>query len=193
MQFIIGLILGAILGVLADRLWSWVERIIRVDIKGGYFQNIKREEGFHFAITNKGTTDIPPYRICIFHPQRGSLFVFSIKENVGTLIPGQTDEHQCVVLKQGKVDTFLANWFFHVKNEQVTHVDITKFAFQMVMDKSKKVLWQSNSIGNALANQFVKVITEKNFKGITYQEAMAIETSTQPYILKLIRKLCPPK
>ena len=64
-EFIVGLALGAILGVVFDRLWTRVEKVARVEISGGYFQNIDGQEGFTFTIKNLGTTEIPEYRLGI--------------------------------------------------------------------------------------------------------------------------------
>ena len=72
MGLIAGLILGAILGVVADRLWFRYERIPKLDIVGGESMGVDGE-GYHFTITNRGILEIPPYKIYIYHPCRGSI------------------------------------------------------------------------------------------------------------------------
>lgn len=173
--FIAGLVLGGIVGVVCDRLWRRFENIVRVEISGGHFGNIEGQEGFNFTVRNVGMTEIPAYRIGIFHPRRGTLFPFETK-TPGSLLPGQEDHHECLLLQQGNVDGRIANWFLTIDGKPLTENDAKSYSFQLTMTKGDRLLYESRAIGNALANQVRKVCQQGNFKGIAFEEAMTIQT-----------------
>ena len=53
---------GVVFGVVADRLWSRLERRPQFKLTFGIFDNIRREEGFVYTVKNVGAQDIPRRR-----------------------------------------------------------------------------------------------------------------------------------
>lgn len=68
LEFVAGLVLGAILGVAADRVWTRFEKIPRFRIKGGFFVALRDERGMTLKVQNAGTTEIPPTKLSSFTP-----------------------------------------------------------------------------------------------------------------------------
>jgi hypothetical protein len=97
MGHIFSLVIGAFLGVMGDRLWSRFERIPRLDIDGAVFKG-HDGEGYSFTITNRGRTEIPPYTIYIYNPNRGSTALFT-KDKKDIQLPEQKVEHRCVMVR----------------------------------------------------------------------------------------------
>ena len=187
LQLIAGLVLGAVLGVAADRFWTRIESAVRIEIRGGYFENVRGEQGFVFTIRNVGTTDIPECRICVCHPRRGSLFAFE-KKTPGPLLPDQEDRHECPLVVHGKVNDHLASWFLTIDGKPITDEDAQCYTFRLVMTKGDRTLYENAGVGNALATQFRKVSRSGNFKGITISEAMELQVLRRPSLLSRMRQ-----
>ena len=61
MEFAAGLILGSILGVVADRLFTYlVEKRVYVTISASFPGTVYRGDGLSINITNEGMESLPP-------------------------------------------------------------------------------------------------------------------------------------
>ena len=173
LTFLVGLIVGAILGVFADRVWSRVEKRVRVGITYGEFKDIRYGEGIEFTIKNMGFKNIPPYRIALFHPDKGSLFIFQ-RESSEPLLPGQQDEHRCTLSRKDVSQDFIKSWFVQQDRESERQQEIQEYRLRLVMDKSARILWESHAMGSALARLFAKAYLTSSTTPATWEEAMAL-------------------
>lgn len=155
MEFIAGLVLGALLGVVADRLWGGIESLPKLTLKASMFSEGNGHEGLTLTVTNVGPTSVPDYTIFLWHSDRGSLRVFGNHKS-GLLLPTQTRKHGCVLQPRNDKDDVLRNWLFHQKDQPVSTVSATGFVFRLVMNNSTKVLFEDARIGNALAEFLVE-------------------------------------
>lgn len=165
LEFVSGLVLGAILGVIADRLWARFENRVRVQVRGSHSFTSAGQKGFVFKVRNVGKVTIPPYRISLFNPGRGSFLVFD-KEPPGELLPQQEDNHSCWLIGPRGPDEHLCNWFSSLSADE-----ISGFAFRLVMENSDRVLYENSLIGQSLVKQFVHVCQSGNLQGLTGIEA----------------------
>ena len=186
MEFVLGLVFGAILGVVADRLWTRFEQIPKLDVIGGFFVS-KDGDGFIFTITNKGPSEIPPVKICIYNPNYGSFFMFEKNKESGQLA-GQDIEHRCLVLKNNKLFLQFPDFYRKQSGEQLNDIEKNEFVFRLVLENSDRVIYENKSIGNSFVKAFQKVRDELSFKGITFNEAMSIQCKCEPWYSKVLKK-----
>lgn len=176
LEFLLGMVFGAVLGVIADRLWERIEARPRFDISFGYVEtSFGNETGYSFNVTNVGSRPTPEYEIGLFHPRRGSLFCFT-NETPGVLDPGQTDRHCSVVFKIGQ-PTGSNRWFFHEREKPVTDVQFDGFLFRLVMRKSDKILFECATIGNTLAELYVRSFQTHRTTSPTWEENQKLNTT----------------
>ena len=95
-EFIAGLVLGAIFGVVADRVWEKFEKKARLHMTISSFRNIRQEEGLKYKVRNVGASEIPDFQILLWHPDRGSMMAFNTTV-CGPLLPDQTREFSCTL------------------------------------------------------------------------------------------------
>lgn len=150
LEFLGGLILGAVLGVFADRLLRRFESITRVNISVSLFENIMSQKGFGFTVKNVGMAEIPLYKMCLFHPVRGSFYAF---HNVrpGPLLRGQQDEHNLMVLLNGHVTEAIRQWFYPGSLDDPRKGQKGGYSLRLVMEKSERVLYENTTMGECLA------------------------------------------
>lgn len=187
MQFVLGLVLGAVLGVIADRLWSRFEQIPRLDVIGSFFVSLDGD-GFIFAITNRGRWEIPPVKICIYNPNRGSIFMFE-KDKEGMQLPGQKIEHRCLVLRNKKLLRQYPDLYRKPNGKPLSEMEKNAFVFRLVLENSERVIYENKSLGNSFVNVFQKVRDEKTFEGITFDEAMSMQWKYEPWYGKVLKRV----
>lgn len=176
LEFLAGMICGAILGVIADRLWDRFEARPRFNICFGYSETAYgKTTGYFFDITNAGSRPTPGYEIALFHPGRGTSFHF-MNETPGVLEPDQTDHHESVVFNAGR-PADLKRWIFHEQDKPVTDVQFDGFLFRLVMRKSDKILFESATIGNMLAELYVRSFQTGRTMGPTWEENQRLNAS----------------
>lgn len=175
LEFVAGIVLGAILGVVADRLWSQVEKQPRLELQIGFFSNVKNEEGLSYTVRNVGTAELPDYRIGIFHPARGTLYAFPSKQS-GPLLPDQVRTHDCVLIGNGMPNDLIANWIFRERDKMLQEIEIKEFSLRVVMTDSKRILFESSRIGNAVARQWLQAAKTGEFGNTTWEENQAMST-----------------
>lgn len=196
-MFVLGLILGAVLGVIADRLWGKVERRARLRFDGYWFED-GSGRGIGFRIKNVGKADIPPFSACLFHPLRGSWFVFP-RYPKGSLLPQQETKCQCVLIrtsadKERRPHVNLAQMFRKENGTTVTEAETGAFVFRLVMDSSEHVVYQNAAIGKAAAALIAKSLQRNTMRGLAREFASlhdateAANTSRAAKLLVSIRK-----
>ena len=186
MQFLAGMLAGAVLGVVADRTWRHFELLPRLRISHGYFENIKREKGYSYTIENTGQAEIPPFQIALFHPDRGSLMVFNPPMNE-VIRPGQRAEFQCVVIKEGAVRSPFLHWFEKAKGKPADKILDDGYVLRLQMAKSDYIIYQSKRNGNALARLLYRGLKEGKVGDETWEECLAMRGDTTAIVRRLIR------
>jgi hypothetical protein len=141
----------------------------------GSYQNIRQETGVSYTVRNVGGVEIPDYRIGIFHPKRGTLFAFPTEQH-GPLLPDQRRTHECMLLKNGKSNDFLGNWILREGDTPVEEVEIRDFTLRLIMKDSDRVLFESSTMGNAMARHWLKVVRTGEW-GATWEEHKAMCTT----------------
>jgi len=175
LESILAFVVGAIFGVIADRAWRRIEARPQFELTCAYFANVEREEGLTYRVRNVGVSPIPDYRLILFHRDRGSISAFQT-DGSGPLLPGQAREHRVVQLRHGEPERFLLSWFWRVRNEPVEEVELEGFSFRIVMHHSDRMLLESETIGNALAREFVRTLRSRHAGQMTYEETLALNT-----------------
>lgn len=150
-EFGIGLVLGAVFGVVVDRLWARFEERPRLQLRSGYFEKIEGVRGINCTVRNVGRANIPDYRIALFHPSRGSTFAFSAEDS-GPLLPDQERLHECLLSVQGKPCDYFTAWLALESSGNAPTADPKDYEFRVVMSKSDRVLFSSKPMGRALAD-----------------------------------------
>ncbi len=174
-EFIAGLVLGAILGVVADRVWESFEKMARLHMTIGYFRNIEREEGLTYKVRNVGASEIPDFQIVLWHPNRGSMAAFNSTIS-GPLLSDQTREFQCVLYKNGSPVPFLAHWISHEKDHLVQSPTFNEFKLLVRMLNSETTFLESEKMGNALARDWYRSLIEKQPGRATWEEHEAMNS-----------------
>ncbi len=151
-EFIGGLVLGAVMGVVADRVWSWFEGRPRFRITTGRYGEVGDKEGISITVQNVGKAAIPPYELALFHPSRGTMSCFPAKASAADpLLPGQERCHHCEMFVGKKPNSFVQSWLKHERDLPVDHVEASDFVFKVILKNSKSVLCESAGMGQALA------------------------------------------
>jgi len=132
-----------------------------VEISAGYIESVKGN-GIFFTVTNIGREDFPPYKVAIFHPKRGSFFIFP-SENSGPLLPDQKRQHECHVFQNGKLRQAFPKFDDYTHHDELVHVNIEDFRFRLVLENSDKVLYEDAGIGQGFARLIRKVIADGKF------------------------------
>ncbi|HUW19506.1 MAG TPA: hypothetical protein VMW16_09405 [Sedimentisphaerales bacterium] len=191
MGFILGLILGAVLGavfgVTAERLWCRFEHIPRLDIVGSVFQSIEGD-GYLFEVTNRGNSEIPPYRIYIYNPRTGSIGFFT-KDKEGSQLPNQKIEHSYAMIKDGELLSQFPDFYRDGNNNPMGQVERNEFAFRLVLENSDEVIYENRQLGNAFVRVFQKARETRNVLLVNPYDLMALQCRYEPWHVKALRTL----
>jgi hypothetical protein len=175
MEFVAGLILGAVLGVAADRFWEKWEKRPRVAIRAGVFASIDQGSGLTLTVINTGTKDLPEFDVQIFHPLRGTLSAFwRGPAGNGPLLPGQQREFRCGLTDARQACPMFKNWFFNEGHQLVVQPQYGDFRFRLKMVSSDVILFESGELGNALARLWVKVLQNGDPLSATGEELSSL-------------------
>src|SRR5262249_32147016 len=110
--------------------------------------NVQGQIGITMQITNVGTHAIPPYKVCLFHPDLGSFFIFP-SEKTGHLLPDQRREHTFPVIASGEGP----KWSSRFDNDRHGKpIDHQKFEFRWIVENSEKILYRHNRSGRGIVN-----------------------------------------
>lgn len=183
MEFVLGLVFGAIFGVVADRVWARLERVPKLHVEGGFFMDVGGQ-GFTFTITNIGACELPPVTVCIYNPRRGSIFMFE-KNAQGVQLPGQRVRHRCTVVGSKGLPVGRLDFYRESTGEELTNRERNEFAFRLVVESSDRIIYESKSIGNSFVRVFQKVRDEKNFECVTFEEMMLLQAKYEPWYMRV--------
>jgi len=186
MEFLLGLVAGAVLGVMGDRLWSRVERIPRLDIIGAVFKG-HDGEGYNFTITNRGLIEIPPYTIYIYNPNCGSIALFT-KDKKDIQLPEQKVEHRCVMVRDERPLLGNPDFYRDRNNNPMNDAQRKQFIFRLVLDNSDKVIYENKKIGNTFVKVFQNARETKNVLLMDFKDAMALQYKYEPLYVKVLKK-----
>lgn len=182
---IVCLILGAILGVMADRLWRRYEQIPRLDIIGSVFLSVDGE-GYTFTITNRGPSDIPPFQIYIYNPRRGSISFFT-RSREGNLLPDQKVEYKYTMIKNGRLLSDFLDFYRDINNTVISTIQRDKFVFRLQLDDSDKIIYENRTIGNAFVKIFQDARENRRVLEATFCDMMALQCRYEPLYRKLFK------
>ncbi len=184
--FVTGLIVGAILSVIADRLWRQYERSPKLDISCGEFFDTSGgglSEGYQFTITNRGDVEIPPHKIWIYNPSRGSISLFT-RNREGSTLPGQKLEHRCIMIRNQKLLSVLPDLYRDRNNNPMNEIQKSEFIFRLVLDSSDKIIYENKKIGNAFVGLFQNARENKSIRGNSSNDMMALQLKYEPFYRK---------
>ena len=174
-EFIAGLVLGAIFGVVADRVWEKFEKKARLHMTISSFRNIRQEEGLKYKVRNVGASEIPDFQILLWHPNRGSMMAFNTTV-CGPLLPDQTREFSCTLYKSGSPVSFLAQWISHEGDHLVQNPCFNNFKLLVKMLNSETVFLESEKMGNAVAKEWYRSLIQKQPGRSTWEENKAMNS-----------------
>ena len=150
--------IGAFVGILVGRFWRRIEPRALFRIQLGEYQD-RHGWGTMLTITNVGLDPIPEYSVRLFHPERGSLGVFSgdASELVFPQSPDQQNRFECLTRPRdtGSEDRDMSDtikhWLLHLRDKQVAAPSFEDFRLRLVMRNSELVLFEDEDLGNCLA------------------------------------------
>jgi hypothetical protein len=179
LEFVGGLALGAILGVVADRLWRKTESRVVVRIRGGAYDNYLGQEGFTLTVHNEGKSPLPPFRPCLFHPMCGSFFYFKA-DSEGELRPNQKRRYEWAILERGKVRDHHPNLTVMGDGTPIDPPG-SGFVFRLVLENSDQVLYENARLGSAFVRLLLKVCEQKQL-AITGIEMGELSSKPQSFL-----------
>lgn len=161
MDFLTGLILGAIVGVIIDRMFTYaVERHPFVSISPSFGHHVTKGNSLSIRITNAGYEALPPYEVALFNPHRGTLQIFAHESETDRL-PGQTDVFTVSESLLLRDRDHLLSWFTKSRPlgartsdamlQDITEGESRKWFLRLVVEDSEKVLFENNRVGTAIA------------------------------------------
>jgi hypothetical protein len=195
MEFISGLILGAILGVIADRFFTYlVEKRVYVKIRLSFPGYMGKGEYLSLNITNIGFESLPPYRIALFNPHRGTLFLFEHEKKTDRL-PGQTDEFSISINYLRSNGMPFLSWFTHsvpkkdfvtnpneIKLYEMKPEEFQKWVLRLVIeDGEDKILYENNRAGVALA-EIIRNTMQTGHLNPTWEQIRNVYITTNPWV-----------
>jgi len=187
---IFGAILGAIFSVTADRLWRRYEQCFRLDISfGESFDTImgSLRKGYHFTITNRGKYEIPPYKIWIYNPLRGSISLFDRDRDQSTL-PEQQLMHKCFMIINKELSACLPNFYQRINGDIMNEAQKSEFVFRLILDNSEEIIYENCDMGNAFVRIFQGVCRDNSIPNSdrTYDNDIAIlQVKYDPFCKKI--------
>lgn len=140
------------------------QRGLRVRISGAFSMNVNRQQGVTFTVTNKGTKEIPPYKVAIFHPKLGTWSIFP-SERSGALLPDQRREHRCAVMEGNRIIPYLPSFSADREGKTLEERDDLDFVFQLILEDSDRVLYENKRIARGFVRLIRKAVTEGKLGG----------------------------
>ncbi len=181
-EFIIGLVVGAILGVIVDRTWERFEKRPRIQMTIGYFENREHEKGLRYTVRNVGFSEVPDFEIVLWHPNRGSMSAFTSKQS-GPLLPDQSRDYRCVLVQNDSPEPFLKHWISHENGQFVSEPMFDQFKLLVKMQNSERVLFESTKMGIAVAKDWHRSLVLNKPGSSTWSDHHAM-CSPPPFGLK---------
>jgi hypothetical protein len=142
------LIVGTVFGMALSEGWNRYASRRRLDIEPSTSFG-DGPDGYVFTIRNRGKTDLPPYSVVIHSSARGSLDIFD-DDGEGPLVPNAERRHTLLVGARVGDEKHLAAWFAHHDPAVTDPRRLSTYAFQLVMQEGRRILYRNVRIGTAL-------------------------------------------
>lgn len=189
MEFLWGLILGAVLGVVADRLWEHWESRPRVLIRPNVFRNVEGE-GVGFSVQNVGKKELPPFDLVLFHPGRGSMHPFR-SDSADALGPDIVRQFYCILsARPGDEDEqdvdLLHAWLHREQGQHVETVDGSGFVLRLQVLKSDRVLFESTTMGRRLVHVMLSAIQSGRVELGSWEENLQLRADTRWWLTRTL-------
>ena len=193
MEFTGGLILGAVLGVIADRLFTYlVEKRVYVTVCPSFQSGVKGE-GFSLNVTNEGFEAMPPYRPALCNPCT-TLYLFDHERETERL-PGQKDVFTVWLDTLLHDREHLLSYFTKTRSvgasggpkelhsSEMTPEESQEWVLRLVIDDSedKKVLYQNDRVGVALV-EILRGILENGRMNATWEQGRRAQATNSPWV-----------
>ena len=164
----IGIIIGAAVSVLFDRLWRKAETIPLFSVSLGAFRD-RKGDGLVITTENVGLEPIPEYTIALSHPGRPSLMVFTPDptQYVVPQHPHQWNKFQCLTKPNEPTPSFtdpVKNWFLCVNGKEVDAPYFSDFRLRIVLKNSDHFLLDDEGLGNTIAREMYHNLTEQKLE-----------------------------
>jgi hypothetical protein len=145
---IAGAVVGAVVGILFDRLYRKYESLVRVHIQQGCYEDVTGK-GVSIKVTNIGRSALPDCHVSLVHPTQGS-FTCEVRDTSGELLPRQTTTYKIGIIKKGSVEPIISQWFLGpLGGEGVADPNV--YVFRLVLRNSDQVLYENAELGKELA------------------------------------------
>lgn len=154
-EFITGVIIGAVFGVVVDRIWQYVENRTRFRIITGWFTSMDFGgcSGVTLSVENAGWGEIPEYHIYIFHPDRGNFSGFCTDgESQFPQLPGQVNQFKWITsIKGSEVNSGVESWMKSGFDGRIRdNQEFQEFELRIVLKNGDRVLFSHSGLGNTL-------------------------------------------
>ena len=164
---------------------------MRLRVRNSVFWGVEGG-GITFHIANLSAVPLPPYRILLFHPGRGTLALFEDSKNV-PLLPDQERQHNLELIRNQirpgsitnkQMHSSLLAWFEHVQGQRIENPTGAEVVFRLVMEHSEKVLYENAKAGEAFSNVIIRVCRTGDLLrgGPSVQEIMDMQDWDPQYI-----------
>ena len=154
-EFVFGVIVGAVFGVFADRIWQYFENRPRFRITTGWFTSMDLGgcSGVTLSVENAGWGEIPEYHISIFHPDRGNFSGFCTEgESQFPQLPDQVNRFRWVTAISGTgVSSGVESWVKSGFDGRIReNQNFQGFELRIVLKNGERVLYSHSGLGNTL-------------------------------------------
>lgn len=175
MQFLTGLVLGAILSVVVDRFWRrYYEQMPRFAGSLSYFRDTEGD-GVRYTIENYSRVTIPDFEITLHHPQYGCLRIFDPAKS-GDFSSTQRRDFTCYLntnTHPGRFKQFLSVYFTRGVSELPSEEE---FSSQMQLTlricNSDTILFASDAAGASVGKLLHRTLSMPGEKTgeLTFEE-----------------------
>jgi hypothetical protein len=193
MEFMAGLVFGAIFGVVADRVFTYlVEKKVFVKIQAVFGQHIEKGDYLSLQITNVGFESLPPYKVALYNPHSGTFFIFD-HETKTERCPGQSDEFFITVKSLIKDKNIYLPWFTGIhsaplnnasnsESREMTANEFQEWQLRLVVDGGEdRILYHNNTIGVALV-EVLRDTIQNGYLNATGEQAHRMSVTTNPWV-----------
>lgn len=176
------LVIGALLGVGAERLYRWlVEKTPRVEVRSFISYDLRSGYSFKMKIKNIGFERLPPFEVSLRHPKRGMLNCFT-KIAASDRLPGQYEVFQLNAppLDDPRLHTQTRQMYIicltkdSETGKPMSDGEFRKWALQLILiDSDQVVLFDDNRSGVALA-LIIKSVAETGQFDLTGHQMLQV-------------------
>lgn len=161
---------GAIIGVVADRLWRRIESRYLVEISIGLKETLMPSSdtyaGATVKVRNKGSGRLPPYRVLLGHS--GMTFdVFENSQEPLGLEPEQEATHFLVLLvNHSPVRQITDPWLALPESASSRRSDRTSYYLELRLDRSDRVIASDATLGRTLVELARRIVQARRIQDV---------------------------